>query len=236
MKYFFKCRICGCEGWTRDRTPVDLQIPRSEVCGDCLKVVHGIEYVYDANEDLDITPIPAGIPDPDDTIYDQLDIAGAVSTLADAMCSGLVPEDDDEDRQYRDALKPLQSYDLAERFAADLFNPDAYLDLDAALTRAYYAGVVAALRYIKNKEETKMTTAINEFYVSVIAETNPSFGDWYCQELHELIKARFVDYDSCGILLREMAVAEVVAASDNAIIQNTDSYRHAVEAIKEGKA
>ena len=81
-----------------------------------------------------------------------------------------------------------------------------------------------------------MTTALNEFSVSVIAETMPAFGDWYCQELHELIKTRFSDYDSHGILLREMAVAEVVSASDNAIIQRTDSYRYAVEAIKEEKA
>ena len=123
MKYFFKCRICGCEDWARDRTPVDLQILRSEVCTDCLKIVHGIEYICDENEDLGITPIPASIPEPDDTIYDQLDIAGALNTLA--ISSEDATPDDEDDSKY----------------------------LDAALTRAYYAGVVAALKHINHKED-----------------------------------------------------------------------------------
>ena len=151
MKQHFKCRICGGEGWATDRTHVGLQILSREVCSDCLKIVHGIEYIFDENEDLDIIPVPSSIPKPEDAIFEQLDIPGAISTLADVMCSDFAPEDD-EDARYLDAITPLQSNAIAERFAADLFNPDAYLDLDAALTRAYYAGVVAALRYIKNKE------------------------------------------------------------------------------------
>lgn len=137
MKHHSKCRICGLNDYSTD-------ICDCCICSDCSAVI-----LPDGRQPGGIISELTRVPSPGPDVTDQYNLDGNIRLMLDC-----IPDNDRSDDPEGHAILDLLGGrdDLVSYIVSKLDNDDLWGGIKTALTRAYYAGVVAALNHINHKE------------------------------------------------------------------------------------